>query len=79
MSSYRVDICIKLVFKQIILHSKGIQNFSKPNYFVMTDHELVKTCMNRILKHLGFENTAHLAQRDFEYFCNEIELKYTMD
>ena len=41
----------------------------------MTDHELVKTCMNRIFKQLGFENTRHLAQRDFEYFCREIEAK----
>lgn len=41
----------------------------------MTDHELVKTCVNRIFKQLGFENTDHLAQRDFEYFCNEIEAK----
>ena len=39
----------------------------------MTDHELVKTCMNRIFKQLGFESTDHLTQRNLEYFCHEIE------
>ena len=41
----------------------------------MTDHELVKTCMDRIFKQLGFENTDQLTQRNLEYFCQEIEEK----
>src|ERR1700761_7870605 len=39
----------------------------------MTDHELVKKSIHKIFLKNGYDPDGTLAQRDFEFICNEIE------
>jgi hypothetical protein len=42
---------------------------------LMTDHELVKTCMRRVLKKLGFDDADAIGQRSLEYLCDQVHDK----